>query len=211
MCYVRKMSLISYFQNLLVVRRREGEQRRRLLLAAALLGKKNLGLSPPARATEHTAFVTCWESLPSYWPCRDQPDGPALMRKKMAQGLQERLHSSLTGWGHSWAKKTAREGLARVKHLRVPSCLICNRQPSGQQHCPNFGGRSPATLQPSHTWAIGLPRECICVMSYFFVIINFFQTPLCPHCAHSLWEEKWKISTKISIVPAAYPTTGYGF
>lgn len=66
MCYVRKMSLISYFQNLLVVRRRQGEQRRRLLLAAALLGKKNLGLSPPARATEHTAFVTCWESLPSY-------------------------------------------------------------------------------------------------------------------------------------------------
>ena len=58
MCYVRKMSFTSYFQCLVVVRRREGEQRRRLLLAGALLGKKNLGLSPPARATEHRAFVT---------------------------------------------------------------------------------------------------------------------------------------------------------
>lgn len=65
MCYVRKMSFISYFQHLVVVRRREGEQRRRLLLAAALLGKKITWT--PTRATERRAFVTCWGLSPSWW------------------------------------------------------------------------------------------------------------------------------------------------
>lgn len=52
MCYVRKMSFISYFQHLVVVRRREGEQRRRLLLAAALLGGKKTPGPPQERLSE---------------------------------------------------------------------------------------------------------------------------------------------------------------
>lgn len=60
MYYNRKMSLVSYFQHLVVVRRREREQRsRRMLLAAALLWKKHLDLFFPARAIECRAYGTC--------------------------------------------------------------------------------------------------------------------------------------------------------
>lgn len=115
------------------------------------------------------------------------PDGPGLMRKMMAWGLQGGLrapHLSDGAEGGRWAKKTSLRsfGQREASEGVPPGCtgsLVWAVPPpaSGHQHHPNFGGSSLGMSQPSHACAVRLPRErrtaaVSCLISFLLLFFS---------------------------------------
>lgn len=190
MCYVRKMSFISYFQRLAVVKRREWEQRRRLLLAAALLGKKTWAFFLPYKS--NWAFVTHWWLPPSRWCCRDRPDGPGKMRITMAWGLRGRLGTLHPPNGTEGAAEPKKQPERVWPAWSIQACFTWLHWWSRLGRTPRYSQRAPASpqlrrQQPCQVLAVtGLcrradqsaPRRAApCPVSF---IIIFFQITLGP-------------------------------